>query len=46
LSKEDILKATLVVRVAYGLAILPLIHYLKDEVPDIHQPWYADNAGV
>jgi hypothetical protein len=30
--------------VAYGLAILPLIRYLQDEVPDVSQPWYADDA--
>jgi hypothetical protein len=31
--------------VAYGLSLLPLIRQLKDEFPDIFQPWYADDAG-
>jgi hypothetical protein len=29
---------------AYGILLLPLI--LKDEVPDINQSWYADDAGA
>jgi hypothetical protein len=32
--------------VAYGILLLPLIHSLKDEIPDNNQPWYADNAGA
>jgi hypothetical protein len=32
--------------VAYGIAILPLIRILKAAVPDVHQPWYADDAGA
>ena len=32
--------------IAYGIGILPLIKYLKREIPDVTQPWYADNAGA
>jgi hypothetical protein len=27
------------------LLLLPLIRQLKDEFPDVFQPWYADDAG-
>ena len=27
--------------VVYGLDILPLIKHIQEEVPDVHQPWYA-----
>ena len=29
----------------YGLEVLPIIHQLKETFPDIHQPWYADDAS-
>ena len=29
--------------VAYGIGILPLINNIKKEIPDITQPWYADD---
>ena len=31
--------------IAYGIGILPLINNIKRELPDVTQPWYADNAG-
>ena len=31
--------------IAYGIGILPPINNLKQEIPDITQTWYADNAG-
>jgi hypothetical protein len=31
---------------AYGLGLLPLIRQLKEEFPEVRQPWYADDAGA
>ena len=28
--------------IAYGIGILPLIKNLKQDIPDVTQPWYAD----
>ena len=33
------------VMIMYGIVILPFINNLKQEIPDVTQPWYADNAG-
>ena len=30
--------------ITYGIGILPLIKNLKRDIPDVTQPWYADNA--
>ena len=32
--------------IAYGIGILPLIKNLKQEIPDVIQPWYSDDAGA
>ena len=32
--------------IAYGISILPLIKNLKCEIPDVTQPWYADDSGA
>ena len=32
--------------IAYGIGILPLIKNLKQETPDVTQPWYTDNSGA
>ena len=32
--------------IAYGVDILPLIKSLKQEIPDVTQPWDADDAGA
>ena len=32
--------------IAYVIYILPLIKNLKRELPDITQPWYAEDAGA
>ena len=32
--------------IAYGMGILPLIKNIKRAIPDVTQPWYADNAGA
>ena len=31
--------------ITYGIGILSLINNLKQEIPDVTQPWYADDAG-
>ena len=31
--------------ITYGIRILPLIKNLERSIPDVTQPWYADNAG-
>ena len=31
---------------AYGIGILPLIKNLNQEIPDVKQPWHADNDGA
>ena len=31
--------------IAYGIVIIPLIMNLKQEIPDVTQPWYADDSG-
>ena len=32
--------------IAYGIKILQLIKNIKQEIPDITQPWYADDDGA
>ena len=32
--------------IAYGIGILPLINNLKQEIPDVTHPWYADYCGA
>ena len=32
--------------IACGIGILLLIKNLKWEIPDVPQPWYADNSGA
>ena len=31
--------------IAYGISILPLNKNLKQEIPDVTQPWYVDDSG-
>jgi hypothetical protein len=30
----------------YGIGILPLIRRLKEEFPEVKEPWNADDAGA
>ena len=30
--------------IAYGIRILQLINNIKQEIPDVTQPWYDDDA--
>ena len=32
--------------ILYGLALVPLAERLKEAVPDVVQPWYADDAAM
>ena len=45
-SREGVTQGGPIAMIAYGIGILPLIKYLKWEIPDVTQPWYADNAGA
>jgi hypothetical protein len=29
-----------------GILLLLLIQFIKDELPEVDQPWYADNTGA
>ena len=43
-SKEGVTQGDPLAMIAYGVGILPLIDNLKQEKPDINQPWYNDDA--
>ena len=43
-SREDVKQRDPIVIIVYGIGILPLINNLKRAIPDITQPWYADDA--
>jgi hypothetical protein len=47
-SKEGVTQGNPLFMVAYGLSLLPLIQQLKDEFPNILQPWYLfiKNDGI
>jgi hypothetical protein len=45
-SQEGVMQGDPISMVAYGILLLPLIRTLKDEIPEVDQPWYADNAGA
>ena len=46
LSKEGVTQDDLLAIVMYGVGLLPLICILLKAVSDMHQPWYADDAGA
>jgi hypothetical protein len=46
LSKEGVTQGDPLAMVMYGVGLLPLIRILKKAVSDVHQPWYADDAGA
>jgi hypothetical protein len=45
-SREGVTQGDPLAIVAFGILLLPLIRTLKDEVPNVNQPWYADNLGM
>ena len=44
-SNDGLMQGDPIVMIAYRISIIPLIKNLKQEIPDITQTWYADNAG-
>ena len=43
-SNENVTQRDPLAMIAYSIRILPLIKNLKREIPDITQPWFADNS--
>ena len=44
--REGVTQGDPLAMITYGIKILPLIKNLKQEIPDVTYPWYADYAGV
>ena len=42
-SREGVTQGYPIAMIAYGIGTLPLIKNIKWEIPDVTQPWYADN---
>ena len=45
-SRECVMQGGPVAMIVYGIGILTLIKNLKRAIPDVTQPWYADDAGA
>ena len=45
-SREGVMQGGPLVMIMYRIFILPLIPNLKQEISDVTQPWYDDNAGA
>ena len=45
-SKEGVTQGDPLAMIAYRISILPLIKNLKQEIPDVTLPWYADDTGA
>ena len=45
-SKEGVTQGDPLTIIAYGIGILPHIKNFKEEILDITQPWYDDDAGA
>ena len=43
-SREGVTQGDPLAMVTYGIGILPLIKWLKEEFPDVNHLWYADDA--
>ena len=43
-SREGVTQGGPLAMIAYRLGILPLIKNLTQEMPDVTQPWYAEDA--
>ena len=43
--KEGVTQGDTLAMIVYRIGILPIINNLKQEIPDVTQPWYADDAG-
>ena len=42
--REDVTQGDPLAMIAYRIGILPLINNIKQELPDITYPWYADDS--
>ena len=45
-SEDGVTQWDTLAMMAYGIGIIPLIKNLKQEIPDVTQPYYADDAGA
>jgi hypothetical protein len=45
-SREGVTQGDPLSTFAYGVGILPLIHVLKQDFPEVEQPWYTDDVGA
>ena len=45
-SKEGVTQGDPMAMMLYGIAILPLAEMLQKEIPDVLQPWYADDSAM
>jgi hypothetical protein len=43
LSQEGVTQGDPLAMILYGLALVPLAKILREAVPEVLQPWYADN---
>jgi len=46
LSREGVTQGDPLSMVLYGLALVPLAENLRESVPEVLQPWYADDAAM
>jgi hypothetical protein len=46
LSREGVTQGDPLAMVLYGLALVPLAEMLREAVPEVLQPWYADDAAM
>ena len=45
-SREGATQGDPIAMIAYGIGIIPPIKMIKREIPDVTQPWYADDNGA
>ena len=45
-SKEGCTHGDPLAMIVYGIGMLPLVEKLQEEIPEMVQPWYADDAGA
>ena len=45
-SCEGVTQGDPLAMVLYGLALVPLAEHLREEVPSVLQPWYADDMAM
>ena len=45
LSREGVTQGDPLAMILYGVAMVPLIRFLKAEIPEVIQAWYADDGA-